>query len=754
MVNILYKIRYYLLAVVATACVLLWPGARAATAVDNSLATWFLKDDPALRAYADFRTRFGNDEVVILVVHDPQTLLQPAYFTRFRALTRQLEALPTVQSVTGPGNARVPGRDLTGASARPLLGPGTGAAQVRAALHDRPTLGGQLFSADYRSARFLVELRNLPDFDNRRAEVLAQVQRVVDAHFSPAQAYLGGVGIVYAGLNALSQHDFGLFLGLGYLLMFGVFLGLYRNLRLLLYTLGIVALSTYLTFGIYGALGYRLNLMTVLLPIVIILLGIMDSMHVINERNLLARPGSPALADTLQTLRNVFYPCLSTMLTTVAGFLALLTSPMAILQTFGVFAALGIFFCLLFTYLLGVLLLPHTRPAPRATAAASVWVGQFYQFLLARQRLFTALSLLLIAAFAVGTTRLRTDTYTLGYLPADHRVVRDHQAIEATWGPYMPLELLVRPRPGHTLHDTAVVQAAAAFTDSVQTLTGVGRVFGFQSLYQGGLEAQAKGKARRLLASQGALNAVHRQLLTPEYAPLARQFVHEPSGTGRITISGTMLSARQLTAKMDSVLGMARATLGPVATVQPAGYQPMYSGIVRYVTASQTNSLLWSFLLVFALTWAFIRDFRLAVLTVLPNLFPVLVLLGLMGWLGIPLDTATASIAAIVLSFCTDDSIHFIYAYRQRRRAGLSPAEARLTTLTHIGPTIVLTSVILFFGYSSMLLASLKTVELFGALTALAIIGALYGELVIFPLVLERFDREPGAKPKPVAGGR
>jgi predicted RND superfamily exporter protein len=304
----------------------------------------------------------------------------------------------------------------------------------------------------------------------------------------------------------------------------------------------------------------------------------------------------------------------------------------------------------------------------------------------------------------------------------------------------MPLELLVNPKSGLALDSGRVVRAAVAFADSVLTLPGIGQVFGFQSLYQAGAEAQFRGKASRALESQAVLRGVHQRLLT-DYPGLAGQFLHEPSRTGRITVSGRMLSAKQLTAKMDTVLAIAGATLGPVATVTPAGYQPMYARITDYVTTSQTNSLLTAFVLVFVLTWAFIRSLRLALIAVVPNLFPVLVLLGLMGWWGITLDTATASIAAIVLSFCTDDSIHFIHAYQLQRRQGASPSQARLATIGHIGPTIVLTSIILFLGYLVMLLASLKTVQLFGLLTAISIVGALFGELIIFPIVLERFDR-------------
>ncbi|MFD2784507.1 RND family transporter [Hymenobacter rubripertinctus] len=741
--NFLYRIRYLLLVLIAAACVALWPGAKAAAVVDNDLSAWFLEDDPALTAYHEFQDRFGNDEVVIVVVHDARSVLNPFYFRRLRALTAELEALPEVASVFGAGNAQLPARaGPLEAAPQPVLPPGATGAQVRTALQGLPTLRRELFSPDYRAARLLVVLRRLPDFDNRRGPILARVQAAVYRHFTPGQAAVGGVGIIYAGLNALSQQDFGLFLGLGYLLMFGIFLAIYRNFYLLLYTLGIVGLATYLTFGVYGALGHRINLLTVLLPIIIILLGFMDSMHVVNERNLLPTAATdPPRDSALQALRNIFQPCLFTMFITVAGFLALLTSPMAILKNFGLFAALGIALCLVLTFVLGVLILPLTRPAPRATRAAGTGLVRFYGFVLKRRRIFAAGSVLLTALLLAGTPRLRNDTYTLGYLPDNHRVVTDHQRMEASWGPYMPLELLVQPRPGLALDSGRVIRAAVAFADSVQTLPGVGAVFGFESLYEAGLEAQFGAKARRALGSQSMLGAVHRQLTT-NYPALLGQFEHAPSGTGRITVSGRMLSARQLTAKMDTVLGIAAATLGPVARVTPAGYQPLYARITDYVTTSQTNSLLTSCGLVFLLTWGFIRSFRLALMAVVPNLFPVLVLLGVMGWWGIPLDTATASIAAIVLSFCTDDSIHFIHAYQQSRQSGATPAQARLSTIAHIGPTIVLTSIILFLGYSVMLLASLKTVQLFGLLTAISIVGALFGELVIFPIVLERFDRK------------
>ena len=794
MIDVLHRLRYPLLAALALAMALLWPGVRAAVAVDNSLSIWFLEGDPALRSYRAYQQRFGNDEVVVIAVRDSaQTLLTPANQRRLAELSAALGRLPAVHSVLGPAAARRPAGDLGGTT--PLLAAGLDSAALRRALARQPTLRDQLFSPDFRTARLLVTLRQLPDFDQQRGAVLAVVRGVAGRYFAPGRAaWLGGVGVVYARLNELSQRDFGFFLGVGYLLMFGVLAALYRRAAWVLYALGIVATATYLTLGVYGALGYRLNLLTVLLPVVIILLGLMDALHVLNEvQQLAALPPTSAQAAlppalrrrqlALRALREMLFPCAATMLTNVAGFLALLSSPMPILRTFGLFAGLGIACCLGLTFLLGVWLLPlgsyELRMGGRAgvgaagagalgnlptllprkpliltsqlltlnsTTRTGAALGRLYGWVLGHRRALTLFSLGLILFFAAGLPRLRADTYTLGYLPARDPVVQEHQAITRYWGPYLPLELLVHPGPGRALNGPEVVRASQRLADSLTRQPGLGRVFGLPTLYRAGLEARlGPRRALAALGSAGALRLTHARLAA-DYPDLLRLVEDSAGRTGRLTVAGPMLSAQELARQTAAVQRLARRVLGPAATVEPAGYPPLYAAITQYVTESQVSSLLWSFAVVLGLVWALVRSLRLALLTVLPNLFPVLVVLGFMGWAGIALDTATASIAAIVLSLSVDDTVHFIHHYRRQRRQ-LGPAAARLATITHVGPAIVLTGAILFSGYAFMTLGSLKTVQLFGLLTAISIVGAMFGELIIFPLLLARFDAEPQSLP-------
>ncbi len=272
-------------------------------------------------------------------------------------------------------------------------------------------------------------------------------------------------------------------------------------------------------------------------------------------------------------------------------------------------------------------------------------------------------------------------------------------------------------------------------------LKGIGNVAGFHSFYQAFLQVQYKEKASRMLSSRGTLKLTDKNFGI-YYPEIRSQLVSTNNQTGRITISGNMLSANELGLKMDSIQQISNKTIGAFAEVKPAGYQPMYAKIVRYVTSSQISSFLLSVVFIFVLIWVYLKNFKLSIIAIIPNITPVVMMLGLMGWLQISLDTATASIASIVLGIAIDDTIHYMYHYKKLKDSGIEARQARLLTTAHVTPAIILTGLLLICGYSFMLFASLKTVQLFGLLTAIAIISGVLCELILFPLLLHKFDKD------------
>ena len=137
------------------------------------------------------------------------------------------------------------------------------------------------------------------------------------------------------------------------------------------------------------------------------------------------------------------------------------------------------------------------------------------------------------------------------------------------------------------------------------------------------------------------------------------------------------------------------------------------------------------------LTW--LRSLRLALISIVPNCFPVLFMLGAMGILGIDLDIGTATVGAIVLGISIDDTIHFLHYWQQAEKDGLSWEACLKRTFKRAGTAAIMTTLLLVIGYPVLMLADVATVFYFGLLTTVAALAAIYGDLVMLPLLLKVF---------------
>lgn len=735
--KLLFRWRWPLLGLTLVLGVLIAPYLKPALRIDNSLTAWFIQEDPALQSYYEFQEYFGNDELLILVYHRPEGLMEQEPLKRIQALSDSLPGLDGVARVYGPASAQVPERAALTTTTRPLLrDENIDPQKVRETLLEQDFLRGQFFREDLHTVRLLIKLENSPDFAQERGRILDDIKASSSHFLDPEHTYYGGVGIIYEALNDLSKQDFARFIGVGYLLMFVFIYLLYRRWYYVLYAVITVGVSTYFTLSIYGLLGFQLNLMTTLIPAIIILLCVMDVMHIINEYSQ-QDPRKSAKIRSIQALRVIGKPCLFTTFTTMAGFLTLAFTPIRILVTFGIFSALGIFLGLAFSILFGFFFLPagRTPPAQRNTADR---LQRWQDHVLSRPRRYSLIAGGLAIIAALGVSRINVDTNSAQYLPPDHPVRQDDRAIQAHWGPYMPLEFLIHPSDSLDLRSPQLLRSLIKLEESITKLEGVGAVTGYHDIYASALKNRYGEDWKKHFHKTTVLRNIGRQaeFLFPE---IVRSFTTQDYHLGRLLLEGNLVSAAKLDATIDSIQDYQEQYLAPYARLEVSGYQSLYSKIVDYVTRAQVESLSIAAGIIFLLLWLFLRDFKLALLSLIPNLLPILVMLGFMGWTGIPLDTATACIASIVLSFSVDDTMHFSYYYRKLYRSGQRGPMALRNTVGHVGRAILYTSAVLFTGYSLMLFGSLRTVIYFGALASVAIVVALFSQLVIFPILLRRF---------------
>ena len=739
--NFWFRLRWPLLLVLFPAAWLLWPHFEDALAVDNRLTIWFVEDDPALQTYQQFQKVFGNDEVVAVHYTPGQSIWQHNSIRNSRRLSAELNALAAVADVRSLNSLQLPSRNAFSSLSRPLISPqgNIDTGKVRQYLRRHPFLEQQFTGDSDSGLMHIVALKPASELTGGRKEAIDAIRRKADEVLGAEHYQLGGVGVIYAALNDLSKRDFSRFFGVGYSLMFLLLWLIYRRILIVFYALSTIALASFFTLAIYGLAGLQLNLMTVLLPAIIILLCVMDVMHIVNQHARINQDeaGAAPRQKSLKSLTTVWRPCLFTTLTTMAGFLALLASPIAILRQFGIYAALGIFLGLVFSFLLGLFFLPALKRMRRGERT-SQWLLRWSQKVVAHRRLALGLTTVLLLLFAAGIFQLSLDTNTLAYLPEDHPVVKDHEQIEGIYGPYLPLDYMVSARD--TISMLKHSGQLLTFQDSVVSQLPLEAGLGFPQLLRLGVR-ERYGESWQEQMEKSSVLRITNQKVEQLYPRLHRAYLSEEEQLVRISFKSKLVSAGELEQRLSDIEQWQKEMLPDELQLRVTGFQGLYANIINYVTESLLRSLGWAILIIFILLVLFLQDLKLAALSLLPNFFPVLAMLGFMGLFGIQLDTATASIATIVISFSIDDTMHFIYHYQKLRRKKFSSAEARAKTMALVGRAILFTSAVLFTGYILMVFGSLQTVIYFGLLTAVSILAALYAQMVIFPNLLARFDR-------------
>ncbi|HNV68219.1 MAG TPA: MMPL family transporter, partial [Candidatus Ozemobacteraceae bacterium] len=169
------------------------------------------------------------------------------------------------------------------------------------------------------------------------------------------------------------------------------------------------------------------------------------------------------------------------------------------------------------------------------------------------------------------------------------------------------------------------------------------------------------------------------------------------------------------------------------------GYVPLYSRLIEYLTVSQVSSFGWALVTIFGTMAFLLKRVQAMFLGIVPNLYPIIMTMGMMGFLGIRLDIATVTIASISLGIAVDDTIHELFLFYHPDRQHLDPVESISDTLIEAGPAVIVTSTIYALGFSALILASIKSVILFGGLLAMTIVFAMLCEITILPALVCTF---------------
>ncbi len=730
-VDLLLRQRWTVLLLMALFCGLAAVGA-ARVGVDNAVEIWFVEGDPALVAYHDFQRDFGNDEVVVLAVRQPGGILDQQGMDRLRRIGQRAAAVEGIDRVQSLATIEAIGSGEDWLEVAPLYQQPLPEDFAQRVLSD-PLLAGKLVNQAGDTALVLAWMEAMEGIDAQRDAILADLR----AELADEQVHYAGIGVIYAALNQLSTVDSAVFIGASYAAIVLLLLLLFRRVGPVLLTMLVVGVAALWLMGVYGALGHDINMVTMILPTLMLIIGVSDCVHFLN-RAVELPPGGTRWERTRTAVAFMFWPCLMNSLTTAAGFVSLAAAPMPVVRDLGIFAAIGVLGAFL-AALVGCgtgLLWARAEPAPEPPRLLKILVQGLARLATRSPAAVLVGALAVVLAGSLGITRLEVDTYSIDYLRDSHPVRQDSQIIERSFGSYTPLEFVVQS-PG-ALRDPRLMGAVARWQDEMETIPGVGSTRSATDLVRRLEQVLSDGKPESYRVPEDEAR-LEQALLLYESDPDTdlSSLVSPQEDLLRVTASIPMASARGIDQSLDQL--MAAAQLPDGAQLTPAGYLPLYVRIMESVVQSQVSSFGLAFAVIFVMLALLFRSVRLAALAVPANIVPIVLILGLMGFLGVRLDVATVTISAVLLGLVVDDTTQFLYRFRYELRQRGDHVQAVRAAIQGVGRALVSTTLVLSLGFSVLGLAQIKSISSFGLLMALAMVAALLGDLLMLPAMIVLF---------------
>jgi predicted RND superfamily exporter protein len=655
-------------------------------AVSNSLEIWYPADDPELLNYRQFQQTYGNDEIVIAAISDDDGFTSDAGTELIASLTDDLLDIDGVATVTS------------------LVTVPQSLAEAR----------GRLLSDDGKTTALVLQMMIGEEFELRRHQILLDVEQVIEAH--QMEAHLAGYGVVFDALNEESTIGTASLLLYAHGLMIVLLAVFFRRWAAVAITLFAVGNATLWTMGLYVVLGQKLNMITMVLPTLVLVIGIADCVHLL--RSVAKQDRSlPQRDRVVQGLAAIIGPCLLTSVTTAAGFLALTTSGLPVVQSLGWFGGVGMLAAYVTSMIICTAGLSWSVAEPKtATSILDAVAGKLYRVATRSPRSIITVFVVVSIVAVVGLGQLETDTNSIGYLKKTHKVRQDSDFIEAILGPYVPVEFLVTASGNIMQGDN--LDVIQQWQLDVTQMDEVGWSWSL-------LDALGIRRDERP-SSLGVGTLRQRLARIRQFSPVTTAAMLAGDNELRISFGAPIMSARSVRTLIARIV--AKADFPPHLELRAAGYSPLYTRIVDELVWSQVRGFSAAIVLIVLLLGAAMRSWRRIFLALPANAVPVALTLGVMGLTGIPLDVASATIATVILGLVVDDTVHILKPSGSR---GINHS-LKIAADTS-GGTLLMTTIVLALGFLVLGLAEIRSVAWFGTLTSFAMFAAILTDLLLLP---------------------
>ena len=723
-------------------------------------------NNPKYIAYQEFKKQFGEDGNLLVIGIQTDQLFNEKLFNAYAALQRSIWKVKGVDDVISVPSA-----------VNLVKIPDTERLKADTIFQDRVLNQAEIDSASrlflglpfYRQLLYNPETKSWLMGVRVNKDLMASKERIGIVHaigkladdFGTANqltVYKSGLPHIRTELSVRILKEMRMFIAASIILSALILLIFFRSFTAMWLSLTVVFIGVIWSFATIHLFGFKISVLNALIPPLIVVIGVPNCIYFLNKFHTAWNETGDKKKSLVMMVDKMGVVTLFCNLAAAIGFAVFALTQSQILKEFGYVAGINI----LALFFISLVLIPAVLsylPPPKSRHTRYLenprlnrWLGRLERWSLNHRKLIYGVTLGVVAVAVAGILQLKTLGYIVDDLPKEDKLYTDLKFFEKNFKGVMPLEIVVDTKKKRGATNLGNLARIDSLSQYISTLTDIAKPLsvadGFKFVKQAFFDGDSSSYSMpsefdvQLLPylkigkdSSGGGNSFARLLAT---------FMDKDRQQARISVSMGDVGTARLPLILDSVSNRAMQLFPKDKfDVQLTGTSVTFAEGNRYIINGLKDSIFWAFVLIALCMLYLFRSARILICSLIPNVIPLLITAGVMGWAGIPLKPSTVLVFSVALGIAIDITIRFLVNYKQELPLhGNDMKQTVIETIHSTGISIIYTSLVLIAGFIIFCFSGFDGTKALGWLTSLTLVTATFTNLVLLPAIIISFFKK------------
>ncbi|MCU7551091.1 MMPL family transporter [Chitinophagaceae bacterium LB-8] len=724
-------------------------------------------NNPKYIVYQEFKKKFGEDGNLLVIGIQSKDIFQQSVFNDYVQLHNNLKGVTGVEDVISlPASINlVKNYETEKLEAERIFPEGNlSQAQIdssKAIFLSLPFYRGLLYNPETQAwlmgVRINRDLLNSPKRTKIVDDITAKANAFGQKH--NLEMHLSGLPLIRTEMADRIANETKWFTFISIALSAVILLLFFRSVSAMFLSLAVVVIGVVWSFGTMDLLGYKITLLTALISPLIVVIGIPNCIYFLNKFHTSFRETGHKENAIVQMIEKMGIVTLFCNIAAAIGFAVFALTESTILKEFGIVSGINI----MMLFFISLILIPavlsmmgvpkpkHTRYLENPTLQR--WLTRLERWAIHHRKLIYGVTAVVLLISITGMMRLKSVGYIVDDLPQTDKIYTDLKFFETHFKGVMPLEIVVDTKEKNGIRK-GMLKTLTGMDSLTQYLASKpyigkplsiaeGLKFAKQAFFEGDSANFSLPSEYDLPALQPYLSMRSSEGSQNSFTKLVSSFMDSTRQRARISVSMQDVGSARLPLILDSIQSKANSYLDTSKySIQLTGTSVTFLEGSRYIINGLRESIFWSFLLIALCMLYLFRSVRILLCSLIPNVIPLAITAGIMGWVGVPLKPSTVLVFSVALGIAIDITIRFLVNYKQDlKKYEFNPERTVINTIHSTGLSIIYTSIVLIAGFVIFCFSGFGGTKALGWLTSLTLVTATITNLVLLPALLINLNK-------------